>query len=67
MVAALSSRSWRALGAGLLAGLCLGYGAITLAAWRCEACVSYFIFEPDRRLYARASDFPFEVLDIRVS
>jgi fermentation-respiration switch protein FrsA (DUF1100 family) len=67
MVAALSSRSWRALGAGLLAGLCLGYGAITLAAWRCEACVGYFIFEPDRRLYARASDFPFEVLDIRVS
>ena|SRR5207253_1774595 len=67
MVAALSSRPWRSLGAGLLAGLCLGYGAITLAAWRCEACVSYFIFEPDRRLYARASDFPFEVLDVRVS
>ena len=29
--------------------------------------MSYFIFEPERRLYARASDFPFEVLDIRVS
>src|SRR6266852_113625 len=40
MVAALSSRPWRALGAGLLAGLCLGYGAVTLAAWRCDACVS---------------------------
>src|SRR5258708_17001102 len=67
MVAAISSRSWRALGAGLLAGLCLGYGAIPLAAWRCDAGVSYFTCDPDRRLYARASDFPFEVLDIRVS
>ena len=67
MVAALSSRSWRALGAGLLAGLCLGYGAVTLAAWRCEACVGYFVFEPDRTLRAKASDFPFEVHDVRVS
>ena len=67
MVAALSSRSWRALGAGLLAGLCLGYGAVTLAAWRCEACVGYFIFEPDRTLRAKASDFPFEVHDVRVN
>ena len=67
MVAALSSRSWRALGGGLLAGLCLGYGAVTLAAWRCEACVGYFVFEPDRTLRAKASDFPFEVHDVRVS
>jgi pimeloyl-ACP methyl ester carboxylesterase len=66
MLAARTSRSWRALGAGLLAGLFLGYGAISLAAWRCEACVSHFIFEPDRRLYAKASDFPFEILDIEV-
>src|SRR5438067_1231402 len=67
MLAALSSRPWRALCAGLLGGLCLGYGVVTLAAWRCQICVGYFIFEPDRALRARASDFPFEVHDVRVS
>ena len=67
MLAALSSRPWRVLCAGLLGGLCLGYGVVTLAAWRCQICVGYFIFEPDRALRARASDFPFEVHDVRVS
>ncbi|HXL76969.1 MAG TPA: alpha/beta fold hydrolase [Burkholderiales bacterium] len=42
----------------------LGYGVIGLVLWGCQSCVSYFIFEPDRTLYAQPADFSFNVRDV---
>src|SRR3979490_326392 len=46
------------------ASLLLGYGLIGLVLWGCQSCVSYFIFEPDRTLYATPADYSFNVRDV---
>jgi pimeloyl-ACP methyl ester carboxylesterase len=60
----LSSRTWLLLPFAFVASILLGYGVIGLVLWGCQDCVSYFIFEPDRTLYAKPSDFPFNVRDV---
>src|SRR2546422_7191211 len=52
----LSSRAWLLLPFAFVASLLLGYGVIGLLLWGCESCVSYFIFQPDRTLYAKRSE-----------
>src|SRR5204863_4992528 len=60
----LSSRAWPLLPVAFVASLLLGYGVIGLVLWGCESCVSYFIFQPDRTLYAKPSDYSFNVRDV---
>src|SRR5881396_631212 len=60
----LSSRAWLLLPFAFVASLLLGYGVIGLLLWGCESCVSYFIFQPDRTLYAKPSDYSFNVRDV---
>ncbi len=62
--AGLSSRAWLLLPFAFVASILLGYGVIGLVLWGCQSCVSYFIFEPDRILYAKPSDFSFNVRDV---
>src|SRR5207302_1677152 len=59
-----SSRAWLLLPFAFAASLLLGYGVIGLVLWGCESCVSYFIFQPDRTLYAKPADFSFNVRDV---
>jgi pimeloyl-ACP methyl ester carboxylesterase len=44
----------------------LGYGICGLVLWGCQSCVSYFIFEPNRTVYAAPSDFSFNVREITI-
>jgi pimeloyl-ACP methyl ester carboxylesterase len=60
----LSSKAWLLLPFAFAASLLLGYGVIGLVLWGCQSCVSYFIFEPDRTLYAQPADFSFNVRDV---
>src|SRR3989454_4742390 len=59
-----SSRAWLLLPFAFAASMLLGYGVIGLVLWGCETCVSYFIFQPDRTLYAKPADFSFNVRDV---
>ena len=58
------SKAWLLLPLAFAASLLLGYGGIGLVLWGCQSCVSYFIFEPDRTLYAQPADFSFNVRDV---
>src|SRR3989475_4889823 len=60
----LSPKAWLLLPFAFVASLLLGYGVIGLVLWGCQSCVSYFIFEPDRTLYAKPADFSFNVRDV---
>ena len=60
----LSSKAWLLLPFAFAASLFLGYGVLGLVFWGCQSCVSYFIFEPDRTLYAKPADFSFNVRDV---
>ncbi len=60
----LSSKAWLLLPFAFVASILLGYGVIGLVLWGCQSCVSYFIFEPDRILYAKPSDYSFNVRDV---
>ena len=60
----LSPKAWLLLPFAFVASLLLGYGVIGLVVWGCQSCVSYFIFEPDRTLYAKPADFSFNVRDV---
>src|SRR3989442_14313279 len=60
----LSSRAWLLLPFAFVASLLLGYGVIGLVLWGCESCVSYFIFAPDKTLYAKPADYSFNVRDV---
>ena len=62
--AELSSKAWLLLPFAFAASLLLGYGIIGLVLWGCQSCVSYFIFEPDRTLYAKPADYSFNVRDV---
>ena len=62
--AELSSKAWLLLPFAFAASLLLGYGIIGLVLWGCQSCVSYFIFEPDRTLYAKPADYSFKVRDV---
>src|SRR5205807_8071427 len=62
--AELSSKAWLLLPFAFAASMLLGYGVIGLVLWGCETCVSYFIFQPDRTLYAKPADFSFNVRDV---
>src|SRR5712691_8675187 len=59
-----SSKAWLLLPFAFASSLLLGYGVIGLVLWGCQSCVSYFIFEPDRTLYAKPADFSFNVRDV---
>ncbi len=59
-----SSRAWLLLPFAFAASILLGYGVLGLVLWGCQSCVSYFIFEPDRTLYAKPADFSFNVRDV---
>jgi len=58
------SKAWLLLPFAFVASLLLGYGVIGLVLWGCQSCVSYFIFEPDKTLYAKPADFSFNVRDV---
>jgi alpha-beta hydrolase superfamily lysophospholipase len=60
----LSFKAWLLLPFTFAASVLLGYGVIGMLLWGCQGCVSYFIFEPDRVLYAKPADFSFDVLDV---
>jgi len=60
----LSSKAWLLLPFAFAASILLGYGVLGLVLWGCQSCVSYFIFEPDRTLYAKPADFSFNVRDV---